>query len=381
MYSWRLPQDLSNIKNVIGINIEAFKDLYNEDILNNFHIKDYEDFIVQEQWDGKDLNIILIFAESLSPIDSARLWWNDNIPLFDNIQKSWTTFVNFITNWRTSIWSHIYTFLWIPFFSDVNTEPLPKFLNELWYETIYISTANLNFLDEKNLLYNFWFQRTIWEEEFKNNKKYTFNAAPDWDLYDKILETLQGQKWKYFISSNTISFHTPYNCPYGRTQKDCLKYTDEKLYDFYTSLVNIGFFDNGILIIVWDHRKREAIENGEYEIFWPSRKHKTVATVVWSWIKPWETNNDIVQNTDIYYSLKKLLWKNNITLDMFYNDIFSNNSNRNRWIIENIFVLPTENGYFIQNSKTTKENNKEIYYYYLSLKNHFKRQYMTHKSL
>ena len=54
-----------------------------------------------------------------------------------------------------------------------------------------------------------WFQKIIWEEEFEDNKKYTFSAAPDEDLYDRVLKEVESQTWKYFIWLQTISFHKP----------------------------------------------------------------------------------------------------------------------------------------------------------------------------
>jgi hypothetical protein len=350
-------------------------------------LKNYEDYVMYEQWDKKDFNVILVFAESLSAIDSARLWWNNNMPYFDKIQESWITFTNFIAHWISSILSHITTFLWVPplkdaFFEYSNLKPLPSFLNNIWYHTIYISAAKLSFLNERSYLDERWFQEIIWEEEFEKNKKYTFSAAPDWDLYEKVLEVIKNQKQKYFIWLNTISFHTPYLCPYWDTEKECLKYSDEKLYDFYTSLVNIGFFDNGILIIVWDHRKREPVEAGEFDIFWETWGYRTVATVVWSWIEAWSINENIIQHSDLYYSLKKLLWNDNVELGRFYNDAFSFKSNRNRWVlVGGEFVIPGWETYKMSTLRDLKEYNEEIYSYYITLKNYFLKKSMIRKDL
>jgi phosphoglycerol transferase MdoB-like AlkP superfamily enzyme len=44
------------------------------------------------------LNIILVFAESLSAIDSANAGGNDKMPKFDKIQKDGITFTNFIAD-------------------------------------------------------------------------------------------------------------------------------------------------------------------------------------------------------------------------------------------------------------------------------------------
>lgn len=61
----------------------------------------------------------------------------------------------------------------------------------------------------------------------------------------------------------TISFHKPYNTPYGKTQEDAIRYSDKTLFYFYLQLKKAKFFDNGILVIVSDHRKMEPLKEKE----------------------------------------------------------------------------------------------------------------------
>ena len=187
-------------------------------------------------------------------------------------------------------------------------------------------------MNQREFLSWAWFQKIVWEEEFEDKKKYTFEAAPDGDLYDRVMEEIEVQTWKYFIWLQTISFHTPYNTPYWKTEKSALKYSDDELYKFYQRLQEIWFFDNWILVILWDHRKMQSAEDKEREIFWSNRYTKSVATVVWSGIQPWTFNSQLIQHTDFYNSLKRLLWKWLVEVDMTYNDIFFKEINRNRWI-------------------------------------------------
>ena len=335
------------VENIISLNLENIfnhKDTENmNEETKEDNLKSYEDYITKVKWDGKDLNIILIFAESLSAIDSANIWWNDNIPGFDKIQKDWITFTNFITNWVTSDTAHIATLYGtIPLINiwtndtyagyKLLMDPLPLYLNNQWYMTTFISSVSLKFLNQREFLSWAWFQKIVWEEEFEDKKKYTFEAAPDGDLYDRVMEEIEVQTWKYFIWLQTISFHTPYNTPYWKTEKSALKYSDDELYKFYQRLQEIWFFDNWILVILWDHRKMQSAEDKEREIFWSNRYTKSVATVVWSGIQPWTFNSQLIQHTDFYNSLKRLLWKWLVEVDMTYNDIFFKEINRNRWI-------------------------------------------------
>jgi len=362
-----------NITNIISLNINYIKDKLNtqkefnlwetlheninENINennneNNNEIKEYKDYIKHIKWDWKDLNIILVFAESISAIDSANMWWYDNMTWFDKIQNDWIKFENFIENWATSDTAHISTLLWImPLeniaqYSGYKTimEPLPEFLNKQWYMTTFISTASLKFLNQRTFLSWAWFQKIIWEEEFTNKKKYAFDSASDKDLYDRVLKEIKTQTWKYFIWLQTISFHKPYNTPNWKTEKTALEYCDQELYNFYLSLKEIWFFDNWILIILWDHRKMEPAEEWEYDLIWRNRYTRPVATIVWSGVKKWVTNKNIIQHTDFYNSIKRKVWKWIVEIDSNYNDIFQKSINRNRWMTS---IVHSENKYVI----------------------------------
>ena len=339
--------DITNTENIVSLNIQKMKE-YELDI-NQKRNKNKWYSLKNIKWEWKDLNIILVFAESISAIDSANVWGNDNMPNFDKIQKDGITFTNFVTNWTTSDTAHISTLLWVvplinmrmwntPYSGyKLKTKALPDYLNEQWYMTTFISAASLNFLKQRDFLSWAWFQKIIWEEEFEKNKKYTFEAAPDGELYDRVLQEVQAQTWKYFIWLQTISFHKPYNTPLWKTEELALQYSDEELYKFYQWLQELWFFDNWILVIVWDHRKMNSVEEWEPEIFGPNRYTRAVATVVWSWIEPGTINSDMVQHTDFYNSLKRLVWHGDLLIDREYNDIFTQEVNRTRWITNSEF--------------------------------------------
>lgn len=340
---------INYVENIVSLNIQKMKE-YNPDLDQGEIEKIEKGYSIDEiQWEGKDLNIILVFAESLSAIDSANMGWNDKMPRFDQIQKDGITFTNFVTNWTTSDTAHVSTLLgvvplinmrmWNTPYSwyKLKMEALPDYLNNQWYMTTFISAASLNFLKQRDFLSWVWFQKIIGEEEFEDKKTYTFESAPDWELYNRVLEEVQSQTWKYFIWLQTISFHKPYDTPLWKTEELALQYSDEELYKFYQSLQQMWFFDNWILVIVWDHRKMNAVEEWEPEIFGPNWYTRSVATVVWAWIVPGTVNSDMVQHTDFYNSLKRLVWHWNVEVDGIYNDIFTQEINRNRWITNSEF--------------------------------------------
>ena len=373
--------DIYYVENIFGLNLYNITET--EEISDN-HLT-YDDYISFVQGEWNDLNVILIFAESLSAIDSMNMGWNDKMPYFDKIQQDGITFKNFITNWTTSDTAHISTLYGVMPLINIWTnntpyswykllmKPLPEYLNTQWYHTTFVSAASLDFLNQRTFLSWAWFQTIIWEEAFTGSK-FSFESAPDWDLYDRALQEIQNQTWKYFIGMQTISFHKPYNVPNGNSEALALQYSDEELYRFYQELQKIWFFDSWILVILWDHRKMNPAEEWERELFWNNWYTKSVATVVWSWIQAGIVNPNIIQHTDFYNSLKVFLWHWSVKIDKIYNDVFSERTRRNRGITNAEFYeinrytvssLDTES-FLFRNISTLSWKNDEVYNYFSS---------------
>lgn len=347
-YIWVIinsPYGMKSIpENVLSMNFWALKDGQK---IKEEKFATYQDYFTLQKWLDKKPNIIVVFAESLSAIDSLRVWWkNDNLTYFDKIQKDWITFTNFISNGCTSDTAHVWLLLgidpmkmlWpnITAYSGYKkpTEPLPKFFGQQWYDSTFVSTVSLDFLNQRNFLSGVGFDKIIWEEYFKDNKKYVFKAAPDYDLYNKALEVVTNKTTDpYLLVLQNISFHKPYDTPYGKTEQDALRYSDRMLYYFYLQLKKANFFENWILVIIGDHRKMEPLEEWEKETLWDFRYTRSLATVVWKWVKPWTTNPNIIQPTDFFYSLKQLIWEDMHLSSKLFNYIFSLDKKRDRWFV------------------------------------------------
>lgn len=332
---------------IISYNMAFWKE--NNDFLKDIPIetgKAYKDFFTFQKWAWKKPNIILVFAESFSAIDSKRVWWiYDNMPLFDKIQEQWITYTNFLANGCTSETTHIAILQWVeawehPSMTKENeyseyasiNPTLPNFLEKNWYSTLFLSTVTLDFLHQRQFLKNMWFDKIYWDELFTKEKKYTFWAAPDEALYAKGIELSKKQSSPYFLTMQTISSHEPYSSPYGEGEELTLKYADQSIYDFYQNLQKIHFFDNWILIILADHRRIDTATDLEKQKYWISAPSRVLWTVIWKDIPKWIINDTPIQHIDFYYSIKKLIWKNNILTRNKYNDAFTNIQNRDRTI-------------------------------------------------
>lgn len=340
-------------KNILSLNLWAIIHSQNTDLFAS-PPKEYKDFFVYTKWSNKRPNIVVVFAESLSPIDSLRIGGvNNNLSYFDIMQQKWITFTNFITNGGTSDTAHIGLFLWVEplrlkigetssyYGYKTMTDPLPVFFAQQWYHPIFVSAVSLDFLNQRSFLDTIGFQTIIGEEAFEDKKKYVFDSAPDHDLYNKTLDIIQEQTWLYFLALQTISFHKPYDTPYGKTEKEALQYADKSLYYFYLQLKKANFFDNGLLIIVSDHRKMTPLEPGEQEALWDFWYTKWLATIIGTGIVPWSKNTKITQHTDIFYWLKKLVSSSTVTISSLYNELFSRTKRRERWLSKSRYYTNT----------------------------------------
>lgn len=298
--------------------------------------KSYEQHFIPFSGKNRRPNIIMVFVESFSSIDSLSMWWNRGLLSgFDAIAEKWTVYPNFVANWCASDSSHIAVLQGVEPWEITQlpqnylryksyTLSLPAFFHQNGYQTTFLSTASLWFLQQKDFLTSLQFDTIVGNEAFKNWKKYAFNAAPDEALYKKAIEVLQKTEkdQQQFLVMQTISSHKPYNTPLWNTEEKAFLYADEQLYKFYTSLEEINYFDNGILVVVGDHRKMQSMSYEEIQKRWNAAYGKTVLAVVWKDIPAGGVYTNTLQHLDIFYSLKNLVASGSVSLHEYYNDMF-----------------------------------------------------------
>jgi len=285
---------------------------------------------------GERPNIILLILESGSSVDSRRTSGISNyLPGLDAIQSKGITYTNFVANSNTTdnaLIAMLKGINTIPFSTNTdnyeayktNEIPLPEYLNQNGYKTQFITTGPLSFLDKKSFLENVGYNKIIGSEDFSDQKRYTFNSAADEHLYNTALEevvSLNNGDTPYFLTLLTISQHLVYYTPYGLGKENMYRYTDATLVQFYDALKNTGFFESGILMIVGDHRKMTPLESGEYEEYGMSSYGRIICTVTGKGIPNNHIDNNIYQQTDVYYSFKRMISDTFIDAPP-YNDIF-----------------------------------------------------------
>lgn len=304
--------------------------------------KMYTDYASIQQPQAKSPNVIVLFAESRSAIDSIRAGWlYDNFPQFDQIQADGTTFTNFFAHGCTSDASHIAFLQWTePWYSNQQWWAyekyknyrwyLPAYFQDNWYNTQFFSTVSLDFLDQRSYIEKVGFDAIWGEEQFTKAPKYVFDAAPDKYLYDTMITQLQNTTGKFLFVAQSVSSHHPYNSPYGKTFADAMRYSDDTFAEFYRNLKESDYFDDGYLIVFSDHRKIAPLTREEFQHFWRSAYNRGVATIIGPDIQSGTFIDTPYQHIDFYHGLKLLIGIDPVTIPSITNDPFGSYTGRDR---------------------------------------------------
>jgi glycerophosphoryl diester phosphodiesterase len=299
-------------------------------------------------WQWKRPNIILIFAESFSPEYSLHNGWlYDYMPHADQIQKDGITFTNYMApgcvseHAHTSLLQGIIPISYGDLFSQdgytafsADHDTLPSFFNKQNYNTTFISTAPLSFLNQREYLKKVWYQNIIGEEAFSWKQQRAFSAASDAELYKKTEELITKKTEKpYFLTLQTISSHQPRHSPYWNTVADTFRYTDDQLGNFYEQLKSKNFFDNGLLVIISDHRIRWKPQQDIINHIGSTRPSKVMATIVGTGIIANTYSDNLYQAIDFHFWFKQLISTWQVPILGFINNPFDTSIvTRDRWI-------------------------------------------------
>ncbi len=301
--------------------------------------------------DGYDRkhNVIILFAESFSPEYSKRNGGlSDSMPQFDRIQEDGLTLTNYMAPGCVSEHAHTSLLQWIfplrygdLFTSDgyeafsADHEPLATFFDKQWYETTFISAVPLTFLHQEDFIKKVGYQTIINENAFSGSAKYIFDAAPDADLYTKTIDVVKQYQWwvrPFFITLQSISSHLWRQTPYGNSKEDAIRYADDSIGVLYDQLRQTKFFDNGILIILSDHRIPGNPDASVTDALWPTRPSRVVATIVGTGVAANSFNDTVIQPIDFHFGLKQLISDGALSWLSFINNPFDSFVRRDRWL-------------------------------------------------
>ena len=222
-------------------------------------------------------DVILLVIESLSAIDSHRLWGIENtLPNFDKISEDGLLFKNFFANTRQSEGATI------AMFNGISPVPFPgstydwyktfsgfpsvvRGIREMGFQTKVLGGAPTGFLNYGKYLKAVGFESVVGRDEnpvLHKAQRFAFESPADEVLYGEVLKEIAAMREEprpTFLAVFTCSSHLPWTDPRGRknSEKNVWNYVDDEFGKFYEQLKQTGFLEHGLLIVLGDHRKRE----------------------------------------------------------------------------------------------------------------------------
>jgi len=146
---------------------------------------------------------------------------------------------------------------------------------------------------------------------YDNYEKFAFKSAPDEALFLRVLDRLKTLKEKHptFTFIKTVSTHSPFINPDNKksSEEKTFKYSDKEIGKFYSQLQKQNFFDDGIMIILGDHRKMATLLKEEVDKFGSINAKSQVPLILISKNKKPGIVTQQFQQVDIYNSLKNLI--------------------------------------------------------------------------
>ncbi len=237
--------------------------------------------------DGRRPNIILLVVESLSAYQSELLGGRGWTPNIDAVAKQGAWFTQFHANGFTTDHGLIALLTGrdpLPAVGRYGSSKaydgfespqgsLPTMLHDVGYSTSFFTTGDLRFLDKGTWCKQIGFDHVEGAEQpfYDGMPRLHFNAAPDEALFSRFM-AWYGERPKaqpFFATLLTVSSHPPFLDPEQKTRSEeaVIRYVDRQIGVFYEDLKQAGFFDNGLLLVVGDHRAMTPVTASETEAY------------------------------------------------------------------------------------------------------------------
>ncbi|MFA5496117.1 MAG: sulfatase-like hydrolase/transferase [Porticoccaceae bacterium] len=277
------------LRNLVSANFNAgvtqpFSDSYRQQLLAA-----PEPQPVCRDGQGDRPDIVLLILESWSPFQSRLLSGiNDWTPRLDQLARANTWYSHFHAGGYTTNEGLISLLTGLEYIAPVKTffhlmpfetawetgHSAPEILKQTGgYHSAFLTSGNLNFTSKGKWLNSLDFDHVEGHDYpgYKGLQRRHFDSVADEFLYQRGLDYLQQRAAEpdpSFVVIETVSTHHPYIDPVTdeRSAEAVFRYMDETTHDFYLALEQDGFFENGMLIIVSDHRAMVPIDGNEAAI-------------------------------------------------------------------------------------------------------------------
>jgi hypothetical protein len=239
---------------------------------------------------GDKPNMVILISESLSQVDSIRSGGLfDRLPRIDKMLAQGLTLTNVISNGNNTSDALAALLLGTePFPTRVLSGDMParfpaqvmderniiRYAKKQGYKTLALTNSPLRFQKNGEWFIDVGFDYVEGGESnvFRDQPHFAFNSPPDEALYSHALSIIPKQNEPFLLLLLTISLHKPYVSPTdedsikGNSLLGVLNYVDRTTYSFYLKLQEQGFFNNGILLLIGDHRRMDVLEPIETSI-------------------------------------------------------------------------------------------------------------------
>ena len=315
-------------KNVVDYNRVVLSEskAYSPQFVNDFSFDEPQTCYSREP---EKRNVILLMVESLSSYQSQyfsgiRNW----TPNLDKIARNNQSFHNFYANGFTTEDAEVALLTGLlPIYSpssytddggvafsgffDIKAS-LPNILREYGYTSEFLTTADLEFSNTRDWGMSIGFDYMEGQEHpyYEGWERFHFNAAPDEALYHRIFDRIeQNSQTNFFMFIKTVSTHHPFINPenHNRSEAETFLYADKQIGLFYDKLKATGFFDDGLLIVLGDHRAMVPINAEEIDRFGAHKAVARVPMIVSYGDQYSEQETTQYQQTDIFNFLKGLV--------------------------------------------------------------------------
>ncbi|WP_409524940.1 LTA synthase family protein [Nitrincola sp. MINF-07-Sa-05] len=248
------------------------------------------DIAEEECRQGRDQqqNIVLLILESWSPYQSQ--YWsgiNNWTPKLDQLALENLAYKRYFAGGFTTNEGLISLLAGIEFISPIKRffsvmpfetawgkpDTLPNLLNQEGYHTAFLTSGNLAFSHKDKWLESIGFDFLEGHDYagYEGHPRLHFDAVPDDVLYERsmnYISDLMLEPNPFFVTVENVSSHHPFVHPYTgeRSEEAVFRFMDDTAYEFYLQLRDSGFFENGLLVIVSDHRAMIPISSAENRI-------------------------------------------------------------------------------------------------------------------
>lgn len=300
LYNYNVNSSVRSVffKNYILINVESTYDKeYSDKFKKSVGLKS-DEIVCDNVTASRPKNIIVFIVESWSNYHSK--WFggdNDWTPKLDSLAKRGVSFKNFYAN-GFSTEGGLYSILTgsplLPYKIKLGTdgalvlkninfsESFPLEFSHLGYNTKFITSGDLSFLDKRNWLESLGFNKIIGNESFdKTERKFLFRSVSDENLYERVLNEINSDENNFIVVEN-VNTHQPFYYPEKNEVKTseeyAFKYADEKLFN----LINKVPKSNNMIIVMSDHRAMTPLSEKEISDSQQMASSRVPMFVIWN---------------------------------------------------------------------------------------------------